>query len=232
MTQEEKAKAYDEALERAKSFQQKFGGDYAGYIFPELAESEDERVRNCIRCLTSLDQAQDVIADMGFTRQDLLAYLEKQKENLKSADSIPSDCVSDAKCEDRWHKVGDSLPDNPREVLCKDEAGNYFIGRYYVGEGWEISNYDDEDKPHHLNPPVSKWIDFPSEKQKEQKPTNSEKPKEWSDEQLLKEARKHFVYNILSGNDMKKMIEIYNDEVSCKPGDVVSVIVLPKEDEK
>ena len=79
MTPEEKAKAYDEALERAKSFQQKFGGDYAGYIFPELRESEDERIMNCIRCLTSLDQAQDVIADMGFTRQDLLAYLEKHK---------------------------------------------------------------------------------------------------------------------------------------------------------
>jgi len=45
-------------------------------------KSEDERIRNCIRCLTSLDQAQDVIADMGFTRQDILAYLEKQKETL------------------------------------------------------------------------------------------------------------------------------------------------------
>jgi len=93
---------------------------------------------------------------------------EKQKENAKSADSIPSDCTADAKCENSWHKVADSLPDNPKEVLCKDEAGNFFIGRYYVGEGWEISNYDDEDKPHDLNPPVSKWIDFPSEKQKEQ----------------------------------------------------------------
>ena len=225
-----------------------------GKVIVREKASDDERIRNCIRCLTSLDQAQDVIADMGFTRQDLLAYLEKlkdaskaieavgridkyidehvanahdmkdsnpdkkyyrgwddalgkmagvlqdvysnekQKENPKSADSIPSDCMSSAKFEDRWHKVADSLPGNPREVLCKDEAGNYFIGRYYVGEGWEISNYDDEDKPHHLNPPVSKWIDFPSEKQKEQKPTNSEKPKEWSEEDdaLLKEIVSFF----------------------------------------
>lgn len=50
-------------------------------------------------------------------------------------------------------------------------------------------------------------------------------------EQMLKEARNHFVYNILSGNDMKKMIELYNDEVSCKPGDVVRIIIV-KEDEK
>lgn len=140
-------------------------------LIPELAESDDERIRKEIIDYLGLvgkgdgDYAQPMI-------DRWIAYLEKQKENPKSADSIPSDCVSDAKCEDRWHKVGDSLPDNPREVLCKDEAGNYFIGRYYVGEGWEISNYDDEDKPHHLNPPVSKWIDFPSEKQKEQKPVD------------------------------------------------------------
>lgn len=83
-------KKYKDALERAKELIAKWTGknkdfyteDYA-YIFPELAESEDERIRNCIRCLTSLDQAEDVIADMGFTRQDLLAWLEKQKEQKK-----------------------------------------------------------------------------------------------------------------------------------------------------
>lgn len=51
----------------------------------------------------------------------------------------------------------------------------------------------------------------------------------WQKNQMLKEARNHFVYNILSGNDMKKMIELYNDEVSCKPGDVVRAIIV-KED--
>ena len=35
--------------------------------------------------------------------------LEKQKENPKTADSIPSDCASDAKCGNSRHKVGDSL---------------------------------------------------------------------------------------------------------------------------
>lgn len=136
-------------------------------VFPELTENEDEKVKKTIRQL--LETAMDAHSNTSLAKPfiDALAWLEKQKENPKSSDSIPSDCTSDAKCEDRWHKVSDSLPDNPREVLCKDEAGNYFIGRYYTGEGWEISNYDDEDKPHHLNPPVSKWIDFPSEKQKE-----------------------------------------------------------------
>lgn len=75
MTQEEKARAYDEALERAKSFQQKFGGDYAGYIFPELRESEDERIiKIIIDCLQH---------DASLSHQDVddcITYLEKQKE--------------------------------------------------------------------------------------------------------------------------------------------------------
>lgn len=95
---------------------------------------------------------------------------EKQKENSKSADSISSDCTSNAKCEDRWHNVKDSLPDSTREVLCKDAIGNYFIGRYYSKGVWEVSMYDDCDKSNEDNPPVVMWIDIPAEKQKEQKP--------------------------------------------------------------
>lgn len=232
MTTEEKAKAYDEALTKAKIHINCKGiGDTVNlctHLFPELRESEDERILESIAdCISLMGEDGGVFSNHNVTKEDVLNWLEKQKintegdfargydcgyeaclnshgaewfekqkepsawespimthemimekkkENPKSADSIPSDCISDAKCKDRWHKVSDSLPDNPREVLCKDEAGNYFIGRYYVGEGWDISNYDDEDKPHHLNPPVSKWIDFPSENQKEQKPA------EWSEE--------------------------------------------------
>jgi hypothetical protein len=166
-------KKYNDALSDMRAIYPNLKGDAklaVEHAFPELAESEEERIRQEIYDFIFDGIWHDVIINEVKQKRKYekwLAYLEKQKENPKSADSIPSDCVSNAKCEDRWHKVGDSLPDNPREVLCKDEAGNYFIGRYYIGEGWDISNYDDEDKPHHLNPPVSKWIDFPSEKQKE-----------------------------------------------------------------
>ena len=92
--------------------------------------------------------------------------LEKQKENPKSTDSIPSD----VKCENRWYKVKDSLPDNAREVLCKDAIGNFFIGRYYKkSQSWEVMVYDDCMKSNEYNPPVVKWCEIPSEKQKEQK---------------------------------------------------------------
>lgn len=172
----------EEAIRRIKSWNLDSDNiEVLSVVIPELHESTDERVRKALISLIYED-SHTYKSFAGITLDSMIAYLEKQKENPKSADSIPSDCTSDAKSENRWHKVGDSLPDNPREVLCKDEAGNYFIGRYYVGEGWEISNYDDADKPHHLNTPVSKWIDFPSEKQKEQKPPITGNDFGWIDE--------------------------------------------------
>lgn len=102
--------------------------------------------------------------------------LRKQKENPKSTDFIPSDCVSDAKCEDRWHKVEDSLPDNGREVLAKDKLGNTLLARY-DGEGWDVSVYDDED--YRCDNGISKWCEIPFEKPKEQKPNIELIQKSW-----------------------------------------------------
>lgn len=56
---EQKAKAYDEAIERAKKLKEdpqgvlyeysyKEGDTICDYIFPELKESEDERIRKAI----------------------------------------------------------------------------------------------------------------------------------------------------------------------------------------
>lgn len=93
------------------------------------------------------------------------AGAEWQKENPKTADSIPSDCVSDAKCEDRWLKVGDFLPDNGRLVLAQDCLGNTLLARY-DGEGnWEVSVYDNDD--YYCRNTITKWCEIPSEKQKE-----------------------------------------------------------------
>lgn len=43
--------------------------------------------------------------------------------------------------------------------------------------------------------------------------------------------RNHFVHNVLSGNTSKKMIEVYNDEVDCKVGDVVRAIIIGKKED-
>ena len=78
MTTEEKAKAYDEALERAKNLIKMYPQDAPGYkeIFPELRESEDERVKNeIIECIETLMKQPGASPRLC----DWLAWLEKQK---------------------------------------------------------------------------------------------------------------------------------------------------------
>ena len=82
MTQEEKAKAYDEALEKAKIWQEHLydvnDKDYAdelNYIFPELSESEDEKIRKQI--LSFLKEFEyDHYRNLDFS--SWIAWLEKQ----------------------------------------------------------------------------------------------------------------------------------------------------------
>jgi len=86
----QKAKAYDEALERAKisnSKDMKQGvKDIVTYIFPELKESTDERIRKALIdffCKSAENGAQT----NGVYDKDILAWLEKQGEQ-KTADKV------------------------------------------------------------------------------------------------------------------------------------------------
>ena len=82
MTQEEKAKAYDEAIKRAKDFEKgevhfalKPGESIVHWIFPELADSTDEKIRKIlIDRLLRAEELTDGLRDL------LITYLEKQKE--------------------------------------------------------------------------------------------------------------------------------------------------------
>ena len=68
-------KKYDEALERAKSFKTLELRDVAEYIFPELKESEDERIRKELISFLQLPHPQFV----GERKQEKwIAWLEKQ----------------------------------------------------------------------------------------------------------------------------------------------------------
>lgn len=82
MTKEEKARAYDEALKKARFYhgncpsepeRKKLEG-----MFPVLRESEDERIRKELKAIVAF------IPEANFraiSRKECLAYLEKQKEN-------------------------------------------------------------------------------------------------------------------------------------------------------
>lgn len=94
MTTDEKAKAYDEALERAKNIKSKIlqshlstesckaVSEYIDEIIPELRESKDERIR---KALIDALKVSETIGELKFrlpysTREECIAYLEKQKE--------------------------------------------------------------------------------------------------------------------------------------------------------
>ena len=90
MNTEQKAKAYDEALERARRI--KNGEDNWGYcdlteiipaleeIFPELRESEDERTRKELIFFLKEEIPQCSIKEHADKLKKFVAYLEKQKE--------------------------------------------------------------------------------------------------------------------------------------------------------
>ena len=84
---EQKAKAYDEVLERAKEMikaMTNIGGvakvDDIQYLFPELRESEDERIRRSLISYLNEIGNSGVASFNGFSIKEYITYLEKQKE--------------------------------------------------------------------------------------------------------------------------------------------------------
>lgn len=108
MTQKEKAKRYDEAIERARALNNgedvdvEAGTTICEYIFSELKESEDERIRKEL-----IDFAKSRLA--GFPECDrFIAWLEKQGEKPqgKSAlEAINEEKVDNQNCVKSTDKV-------------------------------------------------------------------------------------------------------------------------------
>ena len=101
MTQEEKNKRYDEALERAKKLQETCDSTavvgWCEYIFPELKESADERIRKKVIEVLKLNikgAESQMQASRGVDRcfeiyacNKVIAWLEKQG-NMLDADKV------------------------------------------------------------------------------------------------------------------------------------------------
>lgn len=84
MTTAEKARAYDEALEVMRQWiapchTKEQLDALKKSVFPELRESEDERMMRVIG-LALTDVPEERFTSLGTTLKDCLAYLEKQKE--------------------------------------------------------------------------------------------------------------------------------------------------------
>ena len=82
MTEKEKAKAYDEALEKASAAHKDEDRHLKATlerIFPELKESEDERIKKAI---IEFFESEDDNATYSLVRKkDIIAWLEKQGKN-------------------------------------------------------------------------------------------------------------------------------------------------------
>lgn len=117
MTEKEKAKAYDEAIERAKEL---YGNGITEEIFPELKESEDKKIRKEI--ISILRNAYWTSNRNRFN--ELVAWLEKQGEQKpqgKSAlEAIKEEKVDNANKVEPEFKVGDWITfygSNPFKTL-------------------------------------------------------------------------------------------------------------------
>ena len=84
MTTEEKAKRYDEAIERANELNYVSDKDSlqrktVDHIFPELKESEDERISKALIYFIKQSEIKGTIRTyLGVTEKEMLAWLEKQ----------------------------------------------------------------------------------------------------------------------------------------------------------
>ena len=119
MTEKEKAKAYDEAIERAKK---SYGNRIAEEIFPELKENDTERIRkNCIHFLELQKQHHAAT----FEIEECIDWLEKQGEQASSQNNerawlyLVSDVLT-------WkYGIGQYLDDPRVQELAKRLCSDY-----------------------------------------------------------------------------------------------------------
>lgn len=77
---------YENALKRADSFKSPEIRDITEYIFPELAESEDERIRKALIRYFTLSDEHAYNEACGVSYRDIVAWLERQEQ--KPADKV------------------------------------------------------------------------------------------------------------------------------------------------
>ena len=136
LTIEQKARAYDEALERAMKFLNKelFAENSEcaiKHIFPELAESEDERIREyLIRYIDNTMKSSEL-------KSKLLAWLEKQGEEKPTQEIEPFEaehgkyyyCIKDYFCGGRKQASKGDVVQALRglPIMGLKDASEYFL---------------------------------------------------------------------------------------------------------
>ena len=141
MTEREKAKAYDEAIERAKKL---YNNGIAEEIFPELYQSEDEMIKTAIINLLKIwRNYKDYVC--GVHVEDAIAWLEKQGEQ--------NPCMIQWKGDNLKEVIGFTGKDKNFEKWFK----SFEEYEKYVHEHNDIFKLFDENG-NHYEIPVGAWI--------------------------------------------------------------------------
>lgn len=197
MTQEQKAKAYDEALEWMRELYPGLHGATkkdAEHYFPELKEIENERIiRAIIDALYSHNNSINLLSSRGYQMEDIKAWLEKQKEQKpitinQNEKEFLADEITAFLC--NYDKEFDGEDPVPSEVaehfyLLGKQAQEQKPAEYLSKEKvFAIMNKltslsfcvplgsDEEKKIHEITCDVSSLLDYPIE----------QKSAEWSEE--------------------------------------------------
>ena len=131
LTIEQKAQRYDEALKRAKNtieVNQTIPDivECVESLFPELKESEDERIRKELIKGISKTRPNTPFLDTNVTREDAIAWLEKQGEKQQGKSAL--EAIKEEKVDNRnYIKPIDKVEPkfHEGEWLCENEPNNY-----------------------------------------------------------------------------------------------------------
>jgi hypothetical protein len=167
MTQEEKVKAYDEAVERARKYMAKGYDVLMPEIFPELAESEDERIRKeMLNVFKQLDEG-TTICGRNYDYAKWIAWLEKQGEkkpiikmkspeeslgiSSKEYNDIVNDCLYGKSKSAEWSEEDDY---NLQCIIAKVDSD---IQKGNVGRNQELIDWLKALKERYLPQPKQEW---------------------------------------------------------------------------
>lgn len=126
-------------------------------LIPELKESEDEKVRKAL-----IDGIRQIRCKNGVTQEQMLAWLEKQKEE-EGYEAIPVESTLEYKLGFKAGKDSErQKDDNSKTSASEDERIRKELIEYLTHRT-EVTGFIDEDKD------CKRWIAY-LEKQKEQKP--------------------------------------------------------------
>ena len=158
MTEKEKAKAYDEAIERAKKLRDKIDNKIMEEIFPELKESDDEKIKNAIlNYLKKIwENCQDDIC--GVDIEDAIAWLEKQGEQTLSQTNERAWLYPVAEVLTWQDGIGQYLDDSRVQEFAKRLCSKY-VQKLYNHSNTEKNKQKSTDK---IKPKfnVGDWVVF------------------------------------------------------------------------